>query len=444
MNRFVKGALLLMVAAFLGECLEFIINIVLARELGEEGLGLYMSIFPTIAFIVVIASLELPISISKFVAEKEELFHHSMLKHALRFASLCTIGFILIAFVLFPLIPVFDHYHPLVKWLFIILIPVITFSSVARGYFMGAQKMSKIAISNFLRRAVQLLFLIIIFQLFQFDLQTAILVGLSAVIVCEMAVLAYLILAFVGQMRGFRKQPRAEIPGKKVRKSLLEVSLPTTGLRIFHAATFAMKPFLIKAALMRAGLVESMAVIQYGKLAGVAFAIGFFPAFIAHSLLIVLIPTVSEAYSKRNYEELHNLLRKVLIFTGLYGFPIVAIFYLYAEPLTTLFFENSPAAGYLQLLVPYFLFHYFVIPMQAYLIGLGLVKDAFIHSVITTIISFVMMFTLGSMPQFQMGGIILGMNMSAVLLTFLHYATICKKLGVTWTLKKDRLSDLRF
>ncbi|KMK75056.1 polysaccharide biosynthesis protein [Alkalihalobacillus pseudalcaliphilus] len=443
MNRFVKGALLLMFAAFLGECLEFIINVVLAKELGEEGLGLYMSIFPTIAFIVVIASLELPISISKFVAEKEPIFHYSMLKHALWFATLCTVAFTAIALFLFPLIPVFEKYHPFVKWLFIVLIPVITFSSVARGYFMGAQKMAKIAVANFIRRAVQLGFLVLIFHFFDFDLQTSILIGLCAVIVCEMAVLAYLILAFVGQMKSFRKQPRAEMSAKKVRKSLLEVSLPTTGLRIFHAATFAIKPFLIKAALVKAGMAESMAIIQYGKLAGVAFTIGFFPAFIAHSLLIVLIPTVSEAYSKRNYDELHNLLRKVLMFTGFYGFPIVAVFYLFAGELTTLFFENSPAAGYLQLLVPYFLFHYFVIPMQAYLIGLGLVKDAFIHSVITTAISFVMMFMLGAMPAFGMSGVILGMNMSAVLLTFLHYATICKKLGLSWTLKREQLGDLR-
>ncbi|KYG27062.1 polysaccharide biosynthesis protein [Alkalihalobacillus trypoxylicola] len=435
MKRFVKGAILLMIAAFIGECLEFIINIVLAKELGEEGLGLYMSILPTIVFFVVIASLELPVSISKFIAEKESIFHYSMLTHTIRFASLCTLVFMALALAVLPLLSILDHYHPMVKVLLIILIPIVSFSSVARGYFMGAQKMTKIAFANLIRRVVQLLFLVVMFGLFKFDLQTSILIGLSAVIVCEMIVLAYLILAFVGQMKGMKKEPRAEISSKKVRKSLLEVSLPTTGLRIFHAATFAIKPFLIKEALIRAGVLDSMAVIQYGKLAGVAFTIGFFPAFIAHSLLIVLIPTVSEAYSKGDRYQLHNLLRKVLMFTMVYGIPVVAIFYLFSSQLTTLFFEDSPAAGYLQLLIPYFLSHYFIIPMQAYLIGLGLVKDAFIHSVITTILSFLMMFFLGSMPQLQMDGIILGMNMSGVLLMMLHYATICKKLEIGWLLR---------
>ena len=44
MNRFVKGIILLSIAAFFAECLEFVVNMILARELGEHGMGLYMSI----------------------------------------------------------------------------------------------------------------------------------------------------------------------------------------------------------------------------------------------------------------------------------------------------------------------------------------------------------------------------------------------------------------
>ncbi|WP_332630835.1 polysaccharide biosynthesis protein [Halalkalibacter flavus] len=436
MNIFFKSALLLIVAAFLGECIEFLINMVLARELGEEGLGLYMSILPTVLFIVVIASLELPISISKFVAEQNVIFHRSMLMHALKFATVCTVVFSLLALWILPIIPVFERYHPLVPWLFLCLIPIIAFSSVARGYFMGAQKMGKIAFANFLRRAGQLILLMILFMFTSFESEVALLVALCTLIASEFLVLSFLFIAFLIQMRVLKREPRANLSGSKVRKSLLEVSIPTTGLRIFHAATFAVKPFFIKETLVRAGMVDSLAMVQYGKMAGVAFTIGFFPAFIAHSLLIVLIPTVSEAYSRGDTARLRSLLRKVMLLTAIYGIPAVAVFYFFAEPLTSLFFENSPAIRYLQLLVPYFLFHFFVIPMQAYLIGLGLVKDAFVHALYSTVFSFVMMYVLGSTPSFQMDGIILGMNMGAILLTFLHYLTICKKIEVNIFLKK--------
>ncbi|MCM3761817.1 polysaccharide biosynthesis protein [Alkalihalobacillus oceani] len=436
MTSFFKGALLLTIAAFAGECIEFLVNIVLARELGEEGLGLYMSILPTIMFVVVLASLELPISISKFVAEKEQLFHRSMLLHALRFAAVCTLIFVAVSVWVLPLIPVFDHYHPLVPWLFILLIPLIAFSSVARGYFMGAQKMSRIAFANFLRRAAQLVLLIFIFNMMSFTQDVAIFVALCTLVASELVVFGYLFFAFLLQMNLLKRRPRATLDGKKVRRTLLEVSVPTTGLRIFHAATFALKPFLIKEALVRAGMVEGLAMTQYGKLAGVAFSIGFFPAFIAHSLLIVLIPTVSEAYAKKEFARLRSLMRKVMLLTAGYGIPAVMVFYFFAEPLTSLFFENSPAVRYLQLLVPYFLFHFFAIPMQAFLIGIGLVKDAFVHALYSTVFSFGMMFVLGSMPSMQMDGVILGMNMGAVLLTLMHYVTICEKINVTLLLQK--------
>ncbi|WP_096201700.1 polysaccharide biosynthesis protein [Bacillus sp. FJAT-45350] len=435
MKTFYKGALLLVIAAFIGECLEFFINMVLARELGEEGLGLYMSIFPSIIFIAVLASMELPISISKFIAEKDKKYHRSMLQHAVRFVLAFTAIFVVAAVFVLPQLPIFDRYHPLIQWLVILLIPMISFSSIARGYLMGSHEMGKIAFAGFLRKAVQLALLVVVYQFFQFEQEVSILISLCTLVASELVMVVYIISVFFTKVQKLKYTPSAMMSGKKVREHLLAVSVPYTGLRIFHAATFAIKPFLISFALMRAGLTESLALIQYGKLAGVAFTIGFFPAFIAHSLLIVLIPTVSEAYAKGDLPKLQNLLRQVMLLTLAYGVPSVLIFYFYAEPLTSLFFEASPAIGYLQILVPYFFFHFFVIPMQAYLIGLGLVKEAFFHSVWSTFVSFVLMFVLGSMEQLQMNGIILGMNTGVVVLTFMHYLTICKKIGVSVTLR---------
>ncbi len=435
MNTFFKGVILLVIAAFIGESLEFLINIVLARELGEEGLGLYMSILPSIVFLVVIASMELPISISKFIAEKGKEYHRNMLKHTVQFTALFTIVFIAIAIIILPLIPIFDRFHPFIRWMVILLIPIISFSSVARGYFMGEQKMGKIAVANFLRRAVQLVLLVFVFQLFHFEQEIAILIAVATLIGTEFFVCVYLLTMYIRQVRLLKDHPSKDISGKTVREQLLSVSVPYTGLRIFHAASFAIKPFLITEALMRAGLTESVALAQYGKLAGVAFAIGFFPAFIAHSLLVALIPVVSEAYAKNDYQLLQKRLQQVMRLTFLYGLPAVVVFYIFADPLTSLFFKDSPAAGYLQILTPYFLFHFFVMPMQAYLIGLGLVKDAFMHSLWSTTVSFVLMFVLGSMSQFQMHGIIIGMNTGVVLLTMMHYITICEKIGVSLTLR---------
>jgi stage V sporulation protein B len=434
MNTFLKGLTFLVVAAFIGECVEFFINLVLARQLGEHGMGLYMTILPSIFLVVVLASLELPISISKFIAEKKENYHQSMMKHATKFAIKLMFIFIAVAVFIVPNVPIFELYHPMVKWLFIVLIPIVSFTSLTRGYFMGKQDMSKIALSNFMRKAVQILLLVVIYQLFSFELNTSILIALGTLIGSELVVCIYLLHAFYIQWQVVKQGKYTVLTKKEVHKNLLAVSLPTTGMRLFHALTHAYQPFLIKAALLRAGVSEEMATEQFGLMTGVAMSIGFFPAFIAHSLLIALIPTVSEAYERKEFARLQKILQQVILITALYGIPAVVLFYFFADPLTHIFFQSSSATLYLQILWPYFLIHFFVIPMQAYLIGLGLVKDAFFHSVWSTVFQFILMFLLGS-THLQMQGVIIGMNFGAVLIMMLHYLTICQKIGVSIWLK---------
>jgi stage V sporulation protein B len=432
MNTFLKGMSVLVIATFLGEVVEFLVNMILARELGESGMGHFMTILPTIFLIMMLASFELPVSISKMVAEKDESYHRSMISHAVRLAVTFTAVLFLAAAIILPMVPVFQDYHPLLKWVVLALIPVMTISAIARGFFMGKQEMGKIAVSHFLRRVVQLGLLTALFQFFEFGSEAALLVAFCTLAASELVVFLYLLHLFIMSYQRIKRVPGKTLSGREVRKNLVAVSVPTTGLRIFHSLTHAVQPFLIKAAIISAGVSPEAATEQFGMMAGVAMTIGFFPAFIAHSFLIILIPTVSKAYAEKEFHKLQKLLQQVMLLTFLYGLPAVTAFFFLAEPMTTKFFHSEDSAVYLQLLAPYFLFHYFTIPMQAYLIGLGLIKDAFIHSVYATAVTFSLIYLVGSRPEWQMEGVIIGMNTGSLVILFLHYLTICKKIGITW------------
>ncbi|HAQ08527.1 MAG TPA: multidrug transporter MatE [Bacillus bacterium] len=432
MNTFLKGMSVLVIATFLGEVMEFLVNMILARELGESGMGHYMTILPTIFLIMMLANFELPVSISKLVAEKDEIYHRSMIKHAVKLAVMFTAVLFIAAAIVLPVLPVFKDYHPLLKWVVLSLIPVMTISAIARGFFMGKQQMGKIAVSHFMRKTVQLGLLTAVFQYFEFGSEAALLVAFCTLAGSELVVFLYLLHLFIVSYQRIKNIPGKMVSGREVRRNLVAVSVPTTGLRIFHSLTHAVQPFLIKMAIISAGVSPEMATEQFGMLAGVAMTIGFFPAFIAHSFLIILIPTVSKAYAQNEFHKLQKLLQQVMLLTFLYGLPSVIAFYFLAEPLTSMFFHSKEAAVYLQLLAPYFLFHYFTIPMQAYLIGLGLVKDAFIHSVWATIVTFSLIYLMGSQPGWRMEGVIIGMNTGSLVILFLHYLTISKKIGIVW------------
>lgn len=431
MAIYYRGMLFLAASAFLGEGIEFLTNMILARELGKHGLGLYMSILPSIFLVVLFSSFELHISISKLIAEKEERFHRNILYHAITITIVFMSGLLLVAAVTMPFIPVFNTYHPYIRWLVLILIPVISFTSVARGYFMGVHQMGKIAISNFFRKIFQLLVLFFLFRYFEFNAEMSLLIAIATLIGSEVVIFLYLVFTFIIQFQQMKRLPFANLNRKLVRKNLMSVSIPTTSMRLFAALTGAIEPFLIKGALVRSGLTDTMATEQFGMLMGVAASIGFFPAFIAHSLMTVLIPGVSKSFSERDFPTMQKMLNQIVKLTLLYGVPAVVIFYLFAEQLTSLFFHSSTAAIFLQMLWPFFLFHYFIMPLQAFLIGLGLIKDCFIHNIWATILSFLIILLIGTLPEWRMNGVVIAMNMSAILVALMHYLTICKKIGVS-------------
>ncbi|CAM4053700.1 polysaccharide biosynthesis protein [Mesobacillus zeae] len=440
MKILVRGLAVLVLAMFLGECAEFLINMILARELGESGIGQYMTILPSIFLIMLLASFELPASVSKLVAEKEKRYHRSLIKHAFRMTIIFTACLFAVAAAVIPFVPLFQNFHPMLKYVVLLLIPLVSFSSIARGYFMGKEHMGKIAVSHLLRRIVQMLLLASIYQVLEFDRPTALLIAFCTLAASEVAVFLYLIYSFIVSYQEIKRMPGENMSPVVVRRSLAAVSIPTTALRIFHALAHAAQPFLIKWALVQAGVPAEMATEQFGMVAGVAMTIGTFPAFIAHSFMIMLIPAVAKLHAGAESSKLFQLLQQVMLLTLIYGLPSVTVFYFLAEPLTNLFFHSNHSAYYLQLLWPYFLLHYFIIPMQAFLIGLGLIKDAFFHTFWSTVVSFVVIYLLGARLEWEMPGVIIGMNAGTVLLAMLHYMTICKKIGVPWTL---RLSEKR-
>ncbi|MED1471536.1 oligosaccharide flippase family protein [Bacillus salipaludis] len=435
MAIYYKGIFFLAASAFLGEGIEFFVNMILARELGSHGLGLYMSILPTIFLIVLLSSFELQVSISKFIAEKEDRYHRNILYHALTITIIFTSILLLLATSIMQFIPIFNGYHPYVRWLVLILIPVISFTSVARGYFMGMHHMGKIAVANFLRKVFQLAALFVLFRLFQYKTESALLIAITALIGSEVVVFLYLFYMFIVQFQHVKRIPFSNLNRKLVRKNLMAVSIPTTGMRLFSAVTGAIQPFLIKAALVRSGLSATVATEHFGMLMGVAMSIGFFPAFIAHSLMIVLIPGVSKTHAAGDYSSLQKMLQQVMFMTFIYGVAAVGVFYFFAPQLTSLFFKSSTPAVFLQLLWPYFLFHFFIMPFQAFLIGLDMIKDTFFHIIWSVIVSFTIIVWLGSYPEWRMEGVIIGMNTGAVLLALMHYLTICKKIGISVFLK---------
>src|SRR5690606_27644497 len=70
-QTFLQGTLILILAGMITRFLGFINRLVVARLMGEEGVGLYMMALPTLFLVMTLTQLGLPVAISKRVAEAD-------------------------------------------------------------------------------------------------------------------------------------------------------------------------------------------------------------------------------------------------------------------------------------------------------------------------------------------------------------------------------------
>ena len=68
-SKFIKSTVILLIGGMITKILGMIIRIVMSRNLGSTGMGLYMLIMPTFNLLIGLAQLGFPVAISKLVAE---------------------------------------------------------------------------------------------------------------------------------------------------------------------------------------------------------------------------------------------------------------------------------------------------------------------------------------------------------------------------------------
>ena len=70
-NIFIKSTIILILGGIVTKILGFIIRIIYTRIVGPEVIGLYSLVMPTYSLLITIATLALPTTISKLIAENK-------------------------------------------------------------------------------------------------------------------------------------------------------------------------------------------------------------------------------------------------------------------------------------------------------------------------------------------------------------------------------------
>jgi stage V sporulation protein B len=445
MSKFLKGTFILLIAGLITRVLGFINRIVIARSIGEEGVGLYMMAYPTFILVVTLTQMGLPVAISKNIAEAQAKGNHQEVKKILVVSLAITISLSLIFTpALILLAPILSTtlftdprtYYPLVA--IAPVVPIIAVSSVLRGYFQGRQNMRPSAVSQILEQLVRITLIAVMTKAFlPYGIEYAAAAAMVAAIIGEIVSLLYLMTTFKLKKR-FRVRKnffKSVHSGKKTFKELMEIALPTMGSRMIGSISWFFEPIVVAHSLALAGVLAIEATKQYGSLTGFAMPLLLLPSFITYSLATSLVPAISEANSKNNHKLIEHRLQQALRFAFLTGGLSVIVLYVLADPLMELMYGSTKGSYFIRLMAPFFLFYYYQGPLQAVLQALNLARAAMINSLIGAVVKTAVIFLLASQPSFGIKGVALGIIVGFVLVTVLHFATVLKKISFSFYIR---------
>lgn len=442
MSKFLKGTIILLVAGLITRMLGFLNRILIARLIGEEGVGLYMMAYPTFSLVVTLTQVGLPVAISKRVAEADAKGDSAKVKKILVVSLMTTLTLSLIFTPLLffgaPILAktVFTDARIIYPILAISpVIPIIAVSSVIAGYFQGKQNMKPSAYSLFIEQTVRIIFIMILTRIFlPYGIEYAASAVMIATVIGEFISLLYLLTMFkIRKAFPLRKNFFKSLSKTKtIFKELMSIGIPTTGSRMIGSVSWFLEPIVVTQALAIAGVSAMMATKQYGALTGFAMPLLLLPSFVTVALSTSLVPAISEAHSLKQYATVEKRVQQALKFCVLTGALPVIILLVLAGPLMEMLYNSLSGAFFIKLIAPFILLQYLQSPLQSALQALDLARAAMINSLIGAVVKLSVIFTLASNPSFGINGVAIGIVVGFVLVTLLHYATILKVIPLTF------------
>ncbi len=435
-QTFLQGTLILIFAGMITRLLGFINRLVIARLLGEEGVGLYMMALPTLFLVITLTQLGLPIAISKRVAEATAKNDQAKIKTILVVSLMITgitsiiftIGMLLAApFIASTLLTDERTLFPLMT--ISPIVPIIAISSILKGYFQGKQNMKPQSYAIVIEQIVRITCVALFINLLlPFGLEYAAAGAMISVIIGELASLLYMIHLFKRKKTiKIRTRFFSYIKtSKNTLKELLSIALPSTGSRMIGSISNFLEPILVAQSLAIAGVSTTLVTKQYGELTGYVLPLLFLPTFITQSLSIALVPSISEAEAHANKELTHYRIHQSIRISFASGALATIVLALFSVPILTYMYGTANASKYITLMAPFFILLYIQAPLQAALQALDFAKSAMWNSLIGAICKLVILFLLASNPNFGIMGVAISMSVGVVLVTLLHLATLKK------------------
>lgn len=381
-RKFIKSTIILLIGSLITKVLGMIIKIVMAREIGTEGLGMYMLVLPTFMLLINISQFGFPLTLAKLISE-EKRNTKNLFFSILPILILINLFLGLFIILLSPyisknLLHNKDTYYSILSIAFVI--PFTTLSSIARSYFFGHEKMFPHVFSNIIEDIVRL-------AIIKFGIPYITPYGLKYTV--SFLILSNVISEIISTITLFFFLPKNIkitkkdfLPNKSYIKESLKISIPTTASRLIGSIGMFLEPIILTNTLLKSGYNIKTITREYGIITGYALPLILLPSFFTLAISQALLPSLTREYKNKNQKNIRKIIKLAITICLIIGIPLTIILEINPHIFLKKLYHTTEGINYIKVLAPICILQYIQSPLASSFDALGKSKDNLIASLI--------------------------------------------------------------
>lgn len=359
-STFIKGAMLLSIATILVKILGGFFRIPLANIIGDEGMAYYQAVYPIYNIFYILATLGIPVAISKLISEKVAIHDYDGAKRIFKtsMATFLMLGIVLFLLIFFLSDTIISFTNNLDDASIALkaIAPSLVFAAlntIFRGYFQGLLDMKPTAVSEIVEQGARVLFGLFLALIFIKDLPVA--VAGATFGACAGSIFSLLILIiiykrkcndlFVSKDENIEHNFPVETRSRII-TSILHISLPVALGSLIMPIMSYIDAVLVTNRLSNLPDFSPQIVRElFGQLSGFASPIASLPYTIIIPLAIGLVPAISSAKKLGDTELFHHNITLSLRATTIIILPASAGLFFLATPIMSVLYPLQEKAA---------------------------------------------------------------------------------------------------
>lgn len=403
---FLQNTIVLVLSSLITGALSFIFSIVLSKEIGAQGVGLYQTVMPLYSLFTCITCGGTATALSKVVSEKNSQRNTSELYKSVT-ASISFFAFWTILVSIFVAIFAPSLASGALKDIrsypaILAFIPALIFvamGSVLKGYFYGMQNTTFPAGIDIIEKSIRVVVLIFVVSgLKKYGLKYQVCGAIIAITAGELSSFT-LLYSFYRKMRAEVKRYTG-IPDNifQIIANVLSISLPLCINGFLSSLLGTFVAVMIPRRLQTAGFTRESSLALYGKASGMAMTIILFPSIIIGAISTVLVPVISEASTIRSMDSVNRKMNAALRVTTAVAAASAGLFFSIPDELGKLFYSRNDLGNIIFSLSFGVIFAYIEATLFGILNGLGKQGALLKNSVIMSAADIILLYIFVGMP----------------------------------------------